>query len=118
QLDSALAFYDKVVDVWFKFLSSVRQGLQSTADVGPAQLTEGADMLSRVRAIRAGLLGDDHMATGEASCTLGLLRALRGERRAARIELACAQAVYLRHLGPEHSLTRDIQGVLAQLEEA
>lgn len=63
QVESSLAFYDKVVDIWYKFLASVRSDASLAENVGKAQLSEGMDMLARVLSTRVNLLGDTHIAT-------------------------------------------------------
>ena len=39
-MDSALAFYDKVVDIWYKFLASMRNEAQAIDGFSEAQLSE------------------------------------------------------------------------------
>jgi hypothetical protein len=39
-VESALAFYDKVVDIWYKFLASVRGDAHVADGFGEAQLSE------------------------------------------------------------------------------
>lgn len=63
KVESSLAFYDKVVDIWYKFLASVRNDANLAENVGKAQLSEGMDMLTRVLNTRVNLLGDTHIAT-------------------------------------------------------
>lgn len=63
QVESSLAFYDKVVDIWYKFLASVRSDASLAENVGKAQLSEGMDMLTRVLNTRVNLLGETHIAT-------------------------------------------------------
>lgn len=63
KVESSLAFYDKVVDIWYKFLASVRSDANLAENVGKAQLSEGMDMLTRVLNTRVNLLGDTHIAT-------------------------------------------------------
>lgn len=62
-MESSLAFYDKVVDIWYKFLASVRADASLAKNVGEAQLSEGMDMLTRVLNTRVNLLGETHIAT-------------------------------------------------------
>lgn len=62
-MESSLAFYDKVVDIWYKFLASVRNDASVAENVGKAHLSEGMDMLTRVLNTRINLLGDSHIAT-------------------------------------------------------
>ena len=63
QVESALAFYDKVVDIWYKFLASARSDTSLVKNINEAQLSEGMDMLTRVLNTRVNLLGDTHIAT-------------------------------------------------------
>ena len=74
RIEHALAFYDKVVDAWYKFLVQCRSDPDVGRDVGEAARREAVDMLRRVLATRAKLLGDAHVATGEAKYALGLLQ--------------------------------------------
>jgi hypothetical protein len=55
--------------------------------------------------------GDGHIATGEAKYTLGLLKLFAGDEDAAREAVAAACATYVKHLGPDHPSTIDIQNV-------
>lgn len=66
-----MAFYDKVVDIWYKFLASVRNDASVAENVGKAQLSEGMDMLTRVLNTRINLLGDTHIATVSATVLKG-----------------------------------------------
>jgi len=118
KIQNALAFYDKVVDIWYKFLASVRNDAELVRNFGEAQLTEGLEMLSRILATRVNLLGDSHIAVGEAKYTLGLLHLFLGNRSAARDNLAVAAEVYRKHLGPNHPSTRDVQEVIGQLGDS
>lgn len=52
-----------MVDIWYKFLASVRNDASLAENVGKAQLSEGMDMLTRVLNTRINLLGDNHIAT-------------------------------------------------------
>ena len=79
QIENALAFYDKVVDVWYKFLASVRNNSEDIDVLGEAQISEALDMLTKILKTREKFLGDSHIATGEAHYTLGLLNLFVGE---------------------------------------
>lgn len=74
QVESSLAFYDKVVDIWYKFLASVRGDASLAENVGEAQLSEGKDMLTRVLNTRFNLLGDTHIATVSKVCFRAMTR--------------------------------------------
>jgi len=64
-IENALAFYDKVVDIWYKFLALVRNDADVADTFSEAQMKEGIDMLNRIMSTRVKLLGDVHIATGE-----------------------------------------------------
>ena len=115
RIENALAFYDKVVDIWYKFLASVRNDADLAGSIGEAQLHEAMDMLDHVLQTRVKLLGDGHIASGEAKYTLGLLHLFAGNEEKALEAVREACATYLKHLGPDHVSTRDIQDVLEQL---
>lgn len=70
-MESSLAFYDKVVDIWYKFLASVRSDSSLAENVGEAQMSEGRDMLTRVLNTRVNLLGETHIATVRKNITIG-----------------------------------------------
>jgi tetratricopeptide (TPR) repeat protein len=101
-VECALAFFDKVVDIWYKYLSELHQGDNSVggdstdgggegsaagkkAGLGGAQpnavtteqltdenLAEGRNQLEMIFEHRKRLLGNGHIATGEVQYTLGL----------------------------------------------
>ncbi|CAM9457164.1 unnamed protein product, partial [Ascophyllum nodosum] len=98
KVESALAFYDKVVDIWYKFLASARSDTSLVKNINEAQLSEGMDMLTRVLNTRVNLLGDTHIATGEARCTLGYLKVFVGDRTEAIEHLKTASEIYTHHL--------------------
>jgi len=123
RIENALALFDKVVDIWYKFLAGVRNsaggdGEAAFAVLGEAQLAEALDHLSKILAMRQKILGERHIASGEALYTQGLLRLFMGERAAAGEDIETALGVYAEHLGAEHPSTRDVQDVLLQLREA
>ncbi|CAM9542028.1 unnamed protein product [Hapterophycus canaliculatus] len=115
KVENSLAFYDKVVDIWYKFLASVRNDANLAENVGKAQLSEGMDMLTRVLNTRINLLGDTHIATGEARCTLGLLYLFVADKATAIKHLSSASEIYTHHLGSQHASTQDVVDILAQL---
>jgi hypothetical protein len=72
-------------------------------------------LASYVLSTRVKLLGDGHIATGEAKYTLGLLNLFAGKVDPAREHVQAACATYMKHLGPDHPSTKDIQEVLARI---
>lgn len=116
RVEGALALFDKVVEIWYKFLASVRSEPAGAESSGEAQLKEGLGMLQRILDMRSQLLGRDHIATGEASYTVGLLQIFMGRYEDAQATVRSAMDVYRQHLGAEHASTRDVAEVLQQLQ--
>ena len=114
-MENGLAFYDKVVDIWYKFLANVRSNAQDIDVLGEAQIAEAMDMLKNVWQIREKFLGNEHIATGESRFTLGLLYLFVGETQAALGHISVARTIYTMHLGEEHPSTQDVVSVLTQL---
>lgn len=117
RIENALAFYDKVVDIWYKFLVSARSNADLAGTLGESQQQEAMDMLDHVLSTRVKLLGDGHIATGEAKYTLGLLNLFAGKVEPAREHIQAACATYMKHLGPDHPSTKDITEVLARISD-
>jgi tetratricopeptide (TPR) repeat protein len=117
RVENGLAFYDKVVDIWYKFLANVRSNTQDIDVLGEAQISEAMDMLKTVWQIREKFLGAEHIATGESRFTLGLLYLFVGETQAALGHISASKAIYTQHLGEEHPSTQDVASVLSQLSE-
>ena len=115
KVENGLAFYDKVVDIWYKFLANVRSNAQDIDVLGEAQIAEAMDMLKNVWQIREKFLGNEHIATGESRFTLGLLYLFVGETQAALGHISVARTIYTMHLGDEHPSTLDVASVLTQL---
>jgi hypothetical protein len=61
-------------------------------------------------------LGNNHIATGEASYVLGLLCKLTGHKDKAIKLLSSALNIYEVHVGLDHELAKDIQLALAEVE--
>ena len=59
RVENGLAFYDKVVDIWYKFLANVRSNAQDIDVLGEAQIAEAMDMLKNVWQIREKFLGNE-----------------------------------------------------------
>jgi len=70
RVENALAFYDKVVDIWYKFLASARNDESLAEALSESQMSEGQEMIGFILATRAKLLGPQHIATGEVSMNL------------------------------------------------
>jgi tetratricopeptide (TPR) repeat protein len=134
-VESALAFFDKVVDIWFKYLNSLRTlesssvtsrlsrgGHVLTKDLD--QLTEenisdGYNQLENILDTRKRLLGPGHIATGECQYTLGMFEffLLRNDEAAYRL-VAKAHAVYVTKLGIDNSSTEDLGSMKLILKNA
>ncbi|KAJ8608269.1 hypothetical protein CTAYLR_007267 [Chrysophaeum taylorii] len=109
KIENALAFYDKVVDIWYRFLLAARRDTNLVDSVSESQLSQAGDMLDHVLRTRAKLLGDTHIATGEAKYTVGLLHLVANNVEKARDAIQAALATYIDHLGPDHPSTKHIQ---------
>ena len=121
RMESALALFDKVVDVWYKYLVGAMQAGPDMADavqLGEAQVAEAVKMLTKIQTTREDILGGSHIATGESSYTLGLLYNFLDERKQARTHMEKALVVYESSLGPEHHSTKDVTNALAALQGA
>ena len=123
-VESALAFFDKVVDIWYKYLSALHaaatDGTESNAHdlnlheknleraahrdhISDESLADGHGQLQQVLETRRRLLGAVHIATGEAQFTLGLFELyLIGNIDAANAYVSSAQISYESQLGPDH----------------
>ena len=118
KIEQGLAFYDKVVDIWYKFLAHFRTILttRTRCEMQALLANRGLEMLTNVFVTRAKYLGDTHIATGEAQYTLGLLYLFMGRTEDAAENISSAATTYSSQLGEDHPSTRDILQVLTQIE--
>jgi hypothetical protein len=67
KVENALAAFDKVVDIWYKFLLNLRaHPNEKISDyLGEAQIGETTEMLRKILETRTRFLGAEHIATGE-----------------------------------------------------
>ena len=73
QLENSLAFFDKVVEIWYKFLANVRNKADDQMeDLSETQLMEATEQLKQILEMRKKFLGVDHIATGEVGVWLGM----------------------------------------------
>jgi tetratricopeptide (TPR) repeat protein len=114
-VECALAFFDKVVDIWYKYLSALHasatnpegqrsQGKSANIEhLSEESLADGHGQLEQVLDTRRRLLGIVHIATGEAQFTLGLFELyLMGNITAASAYISSAQRSYESQLGSDH----------------
>jgi hypothetical protein len=121
RMESALALFDKVVDVWYKYLVGAMQAgpdMAEAVQLGEAQVAEAVKMLTKIQGTREDILGTHHIATGESSYTLGLLYNFLDERKQAKQHMTRALAVYEQSLGKDHHSTKDVTNALNALMEA
>lgn len=138
-VECALAFFDKVVDIWYKYLS----GLQQTGAVEDPtnrpvsdkhaphaphghtseqlteeNLAEGRSQLEIVYEHRKRLLGNTHIATGEVQYTLGLFEffLLFNETMAENF-IVSALSTYEMQLGPAHPSTKHVYAMLSLVQQ-
>lgn len=141
-MECALAYFDKVVDIWYKYLCELQQGhaeskvgdfLSRTgsstkndklSNVTAEQLTqenliEGRSQLDAVFEHRKRLLGNGHIATGEIQYTLGLFEfLLLGNETVAETFIVAALQAYEMQLGPAHSSTKHVSNMLELVQHA
>jgi len=117
KIENALAFYDKVVDIWYKFLALVRSEAGVAETFSEAQLKDGIDMLQKIMSTRTKLLGELHIATGEVKYTCGLLLLFMGERSRAAQLIFDASTIYKEKLGENHPSSVDVSSVAKQIQE-
>jgi tetratricopeptide (TPR) repeat protein len=143
-VECALAFFDKVVDVWYKYLSemhtvNITEGSVATnnsssvtkksgglhppqSQITNEQLTEenlaeGRSQLEIIFEQRKRLLGNGHIATGEVQYTLGLFEffLLVNETNAESF-IVSALHTYEMQLGQDHPSTRHVSSMLALVQ--
>jgi tetratricopeptide (TPR) repeat protein len=120
--ESALAFFDKVVDIWYKNLLAVFNADDDSAaadkDASKEVLTDehfadGKFQLGQILSIREGVIGEFHIATGEVSYCLGLFEYLYAHDLPRSLGyIRRAQEVYAKSLGAEHASSLQVQSVL------
>lgn len=137
-IESALAFFDKVVDIWYKYLSGLHSQALSkmggrfvdgpdTTPLGEAlpiedpteaQLTDGKNHLTQILDNRQRLLGDNHIATGEVQYSLGLFEFfISGNEEEASRYMSVAHEIYQSQLGQSHASTLHVSAVLSLVNQ-
>lgn len=117
--DSALGMFDKVVDIWYRFLTNPPEATAAwMLEHQRLRIHEATAMLQLITSVRTEALGAHHVATGEATYTLGLLFLYIGDHAQAKTFVHQALDVYAENLGPEHLSTVDVKNVLQQLQGA
>ena len=116
-LEHALAFYDKVVDIWYKFLVNLRhRPEESISDyLSESSIGEAVEMLRSILETRRTHLGSTHIATGEAQYTLGILKHVTGFDLDARNHYQQALAIYTAQLGADNESTLAISRAMDDL---
>lgn len=134
-VESSLAFFDKVVDIWYKYLSDMYQESESydgfqnlmpnqtnfmeknksqeKEKISEENIAEGRSQLEMIFEHRKRLLGNSHIATGEIQYTLGLYEyfILNNDTMAENFILSALQA-YEIQLGPAHPSTKHVSKTL------
>jgi tetratricopeptide (TPR) repeat protein len=120
QPDRAHIFFDKVVDVWYRFLAQLMQTPGGTvADyVSEAHQAEAVEMLKSVLAARVTHLGPSHLGATEAAYALAMLLHSCGLTAEALTYYLRAQAGYESLLGPEDPAVEAIQTAVEGLRAA
>ena len=104
-VESSLALFDKVVDIWYKYLSALHAGTNKEEQILSEEiLSDGHDQLTRVLNSRVQLLGENHIAVGEAAYTLGLFDYfLLGSSRVAEELVQRALTIYVDQHGEQNA---------------
>ena len=135
-LDSALAFYDKYIDIWYKFLINLRSSSPATAVNTPPTTASASRLLppsssihdylttpqlhthlahlTTILTTRSSLLSPEHIATAEAAYTLAMLKESGGLDVDAEWLYGRAERVYERVVGAGHE---SVLGVRRAREE-
>ena len=102
-IENALALYDKVVDVYYRFLINLRHRPdESISDyLSEAATGEAVEMLRSILETRKKHLGTNHIATGEAAYALGILKHVTGFDLDARNHYNQALAIYTKSVRTE-----------------
>lgn len=132
-IEHALAFYDKVVDIWYKYLSGLHTSReaeknnsnfsninikQSSQALLEEYIAEGHTQVEKILDCRKRLLGPGHIATGEAEYTLGLLEFfLMNNDQGAEILVLAAQRCYESQLGIAHPSTIHVNNILDMIQQ-
>ena len=127
QAENAVAFFDKVVDIWYKFLSALltrvdasRTGADPENNIeqlSEESIAEGRSQLVSVIDYRKQLLGENHIASGEALFTIGIFDFfLLGQQFSAEEFIKAAYAIYQSQLGSDHPSTTHVDSVLSQVK--
>ena len=146
-VECSLAFFDKVVDIWYKYLSELHQaeeddiaeaigggggagGKKSVLRAGTQpqavtseqltdeNLAEGRNQLEMIYEHRKRLLGQGHIATGEVQYTLGLFEFfLLFNETLAEGLIGAAMQTYEMQLGPEHPSSKHVSTMLALVQQ-
>jgi tetratricopeptide (TPR) repeat protein len=139
-VECALAFFDKVVDIWYKYLSALhsralegipgaggnhadQENLSSATSLPleeptEAQLTDGKNHLLQILEHRKRLLGDQHIATGEVEYSIGLYEFfIVGSDVSAHEYMSMAHAIYETQLGGAHNSTLHVKAVMNLVQQ-
>ena len=132
-VECCLAFFDKVVDIWYKYLSALHtralegitgnnntteSNLPPLEEPTEAQLTDGKNQLMDILEHRKRLLGDQHIATGEVEYSLGLYEFfILGNEVSAFEYMNMAYAIYEIQLGPSHNSTLHVKAVMNLVQQ-
>lgn len=140
-VENSLAFFDKVVDIWYKYLSAIYQSRSQTMrnaannnnPGGPPHIpraqeeeeekldeeyiSDGHGQLEQILDNRRRLLGPTHIATGEAEYTIGLFEFfVRNNDVFAESFMLTAQKTYEAQLGPGHPSSQHVSAVLSMVQ--
>jgi tetratricopeptide (TPR) repeat protein len=138
-VECSLAFFDKVVDIWYKYLSALHtraldgisgaaNGEDNSSSLNPstapleepteAQLTDGKNHLLQILEHRKRLLGEQHIATGEVQYSIGLYEFfIVGNEVSAFEFMNLAHNIYEMQLGSAHNSTLHVKAVMNLVQQ-
>lgn len=133
-VECALAFFDKVVDIWYKYLSAlhsraleglsggnngvIQPNIPQLEEPTEAQLTDGKNQLLDILEHRKRLLGEQHIATGEIEYSLGLYEFfILGNEVSAFDFMNLAYGIYETQLGPSHNSSLHVKAVMNLVQQ-
>lgn len=120
--ESALAFFDKVVDIWYKFLleaftSSEILSLAEQGNINEEHFVDGRFQLGQILSVRENIIGENHIATGEVKYCIGLFDLLyKNDTMGALSMVKEAQKVYEKSLGVDHASTVQLESVVQAIQ--
>eukprot|EP00744_Colponema_vietnamica_P000725 GILI01001269.1.p1 GENE.GILI01001269.1~~GILI01001269.1.p1 ORF type:complete len:369 (+),score=64.79 GILI01001269.1:77-1183(+) len=111
--DQALAFFDKVEAIWYKFLTEIAE--TRTVVLTEVQSEEAVEILRHILEFRQKFMGPDHIACAQTLYTLALLHRFTQDLGVALEYLRKALPVFESIYGVDHSSCQTISAIQREL---